>query len=230
MAQSPYPAYPVLLVDDEPHTLTSFDVALRSYGINNTLRCQDSREVADILQDNEIELLLLDLMMPHVSGQEILSHVAENFPDTPVIVVTGINEIETAVQCIQNGAFDYVLKPAEADRLLPSVRRALEVRRLRRENTKLSRHFLADSLSHPEAFASMITRDPKMQALFRYCEAVGEGSQPVLITGETGVGKEHIAKALHEVSGRDGEFVPVNVAGLDDHMFSDTLFGHAKGA
>lgn len=230
MAQSPYPAYPVLLVDDEPHTLTSFDIALRSFGITNTIRCQDSREVASILQDNEIEMMLLDLMMPHVSGQEILAHVEENCPDMPVIVVTGVNEIDIAVQCIQSGAFDYVLKPAEADRLLPSVRRALEVRRLRRENTRLSRHFLADDLSHPDAFASMITRDQKMQALFRYCEAVGEGSQPVLITGETGVGKELIARALHNVSGRQGEFVPVNVAGLDDHMFSDTLFGHAKGA
>ncbi len=230
MAQSPYPAYPILLVDDEPHTLTSFDIALRSYGMTNTLRCQDSREVTEILKNNEIEMMLLDLMMPHVSGQEILDHVAANYPDLPVIVVTGVNEVDMAVQCIQKGAFDYVLKPAETERLLPSVRRALEVRRLRRENTRLSRHFLADNLSHPEAFASMITNDSKMEALFRYCEAVGEGSQPVMITGETGVGKEHIARALHTVSGRQGEFVPVNVAGLDDHMFSDTLFGHAKGA
>ncbi len=232
MDQSWYPSHPVLLVDDEAHALASFDIALRSNGINNTIRCQESRKVMAILEEQEIETILLDLMMPHVPGQQILAEVMRNHPHIPVIIVSGVNEIETAVQCMQNGAFDYVLKPAEADRLLPSIRRALEVRHLRRENSRLSQRFFSDTLTNPQVFDAIgiITRNGRMKTVFKYCEAIAEGMQPVLITGETGSGKEQIARALHALSGRQGEFVAVNVAGLDDHVFSDTLFGHAKGA
>jgi len=211
-----HPPHPVLLVDDEAHTLASFDIALRSHGINNTIRCQDSREVAAILAREPVEIILLDLMMPHVSGQELLQEISLRHPEIPVIVVTGVNEVETAVQCIQAGAFDYVLKPVEIERLLPGIRRALEVRNLRRENSRLANSLLTGELAHPELFAQIITRNERMNALFRYCEAIAEGQQPVLITGETGVGKERFARAIHDLSGRRGEYVVVNVAGLDD--------------
>lgn len=229
-APPPYPPHPVLLVDDELHTLASFDIALRSHGISNTLRCQDSREVTSILDNQPVEIILLDLMMPHVSGHDILTHVRQRFPELPVIIVTGVNEVETAVRCIQEGAFDYVLKPVEIERLLPSIRRALEVRQLRRENSRLASSFFDKDPAHPEVFSGIITGNDTMKALFRYCEAVAEGRQPVLITGETGVGKESIARAIHDLSGRTGEYVTVNVAGLDDQIFADTLFGHARGA
>ncbi len=226
----PYPLHPVLLVDDEIHTLASFDIALRSHGITNTIRCPDSRQVASILDHQPVEILLLDLMMPHVSGHDILKDVSLRFPELPVIIVTGVNEVETAVHCIQQGAFDYVLKPVEIERLLPSIRRALEVRRLRRENSRLASSFFEKDPARPEVFSGIITGNDAMKSLFRYCEAIAEGRQPVLITGETGVGKESIAKAIHDLSGRSGEYVTVNVAGLDDQIFADTLFGHAKGA
>lgn len=225
-----YPLHPVLLVDDELHTLASFDIALRSHGITNTIRCQDSREVAAILARQSVEVILLDLMMPHVTGHDILKEVRRRFPELPVIIVTGVNEVETAVRCIQEGAFDYVLKPVEIERLLPSIRRALEVRQLRRENSRLASSFFEKDPARPEVFSGIITGNEAMKALFRYCEAIAEGRQPVLITGETGVGKESIAKAIHDLSGRTGEYVTVNVAGLDDQIFADTLFGHAKGA
>lgn len=229
-APPPYPLSPVLLVDDELHTLASFDIALRSHGITNTIRCQDSREVASILENQPVEIILLDLMMPYVSGHDILKDVNCRFPELPVIVVTGVNEVETAVHCIQQGAFDYVLKPVEIERLLPSIRRALEVRQLRRENTRLASSFFEKNLTRPEVFSQIITGNETMKSLFRYCEAIAEGRQPVLITGETGTGKESIARAIHDLSGRQGEYVTVNVAGLDDQIFADTLFGHAKGA
>lgn len=229
-APPPYPLSPVLLVDDELHTLASFDIALRSHGITNTIRCQDSREVSSILENQPVEIILLDLMMPYVSGHDILKDVNRRFPELPVIVVTGVNEVETAVHCIQQGAFDYVLKPVEIERLLPSIRRALEVRQLRRENTRLASSFFEKNLARPEVFSQIITGNETMKSLFRYCEAIAEGRQPVLITGETGTGKESIARAIHDLSGRQGEYVTVNVAGLDDQIFADTLFGHAKGA
>jgi len=230
MNQIKFPQRPILIVDDDIDILHVFDTALRSEEINNIILCQDSRDVASILQQQEIEVILLDLMMPHVSGEEILYTTIRNFPETPVIMITGVYEVDTAVKCIKSGAFDYLLKPIETDRLIINVRRAIELRDLKHENSMLTHHFLTEELEKPEAFAQIITRKKKMRSIFQYCEAIAAGRHPVLITGETGVGKELIARALHELSGRPGEFVAVNVAGLDDSVFSDTLFGHTKGA
>lgn len=148
MEKTRYPHNPILIVDDEPHILAGFHIALSTRGINNIIRCPDSRQVESLLQSEDIEMILLDLTMPHVSGQEILARVSEEQTDIPVVVVTGVNEVDTAVSCMQHGAFDYVLKPVDIDRLLPSVRRALEIRRLRRENTLLADRFLADDLAN----------------------------------------------------------------------------------
>ncbi len=224
------PQSPILIVDDEVHAIKSFELTLRSGGLNNIVPCSDSLRVYDILEGTETELLLLDLLMPDLSGEEILSRIAERFPQIPVIMVTGINEVDTAVRCMQKGAFDYVLKPVNGDRLLPSVRRAIEVRQLRRENAKLTECFFSDSLEQPDKFSKIITQSLKMRAIFQYCEAVARGNRPILITGETGVGKELIAEAIHDTSGRQGNLVAINAAGLDDNVFSDTLFGHVRGA
>ncbi len=224
------PFNPILMVDDEVHALKSFELTLRSGGFDNIIPCSNSTRVYQILEERAIELMLLDLLMPDLSGEEILSEVVKSHPEIPVIMVTGINEVETAVRCMQKGAFDYVLKPVEKERLLPSVYRAVEVSQLRRENANLTRHFFSDLLERPENFSQIVTRNRKMRAIFHYCEAVAVGRRPILITGETGVGKELVSEALHEISGRGGGFVAVNVAGLDDNMFSDTLFGHVKGA
>ena len=101
---------------------------------------------------------------------------------------------------------------------------------MRRENARLTRHFLSATVDNPDAFAPILTRNHKMKSIFKYCEAIGGGNHPILITGETGVGKELMAEAIHAVSGRRQQMVAVNVAGLDDNVFSDTLFGHIKGA
>ena len=167
-APPPCPPHPVLLVDDDLHTLASFDIALRSHGINNTIRCQDSRDVATILAQQPVEIILLDLMMPHISGHDILKDVSQRFPELPVIIVTGVNEVETAVHCIQQGAFDYVLKPVEIERLLPSIRRALEVRQLRRENSRLASSFFEKDPARPEIFSRITTGYDILKVLFRY--------------------------------------------------------------
>ena len=230
MIESAFPPFPVMLVDDEQQALDSFEMVLRSARMTHFVRCQDSREVMPSLSRQEVEVILLDLWMPHVSGEELLRAIKNDFPEVPVIVITGANEVETAVECMKLGAFDYMVKPVDKSRLVGGVIRAVELRELQRENKSLKAHVLSDKLEHPGAFSEIITCSRDMRAIFQYIEAISASPRPVLITGETGVGKELVARAVHTVSGRKGNFVPVNVAGLDDNVFADTLFGHTKGA
>ena len=199
-------------------------------GINNIIRYQDSREVMPLLSRQEIEVMLLDLSMPHITGEELLSLITKDFPEIPIIIITGSNDVDTAVACMKSGAFDYMVKPVEKSRLISGVKRAIEIRELQRENRLLKARVLSDQLQHPEAFSEIVTRHGTMRSIFQYIEAISISPQPVLITGETGVGKELVARAIHTLSNRKGNFVPVNVAGLDDNVFADTLFGHNKGA
>jgi DNA-binding NtrC family response regulator len=230
MAQTAVSQLPVLLVDDEPQILRSASILLRASGIAQVITLEDIRAVLPLLGEQDVAVVVLDLTMPYLSGQTLLEHLTTDYPDIPVIVMTATNDLETAVQCMQAGAIDYLVKPVETNRLVASVRRALEVRALRAEVLSLKERLLADAPPHREAFAEIITQSKAMHAIFRFVEAIARSPQPVLITGETGTGKELIARAIHRLAGGHGEFVAVNVAGLDDTMFSDTLFGHTKGA
>jgi DNA-binding NtrC family response regulator len=221
---------PTLLADDEPQLLQGASIALRSAGVAEVITVDDSRAVMPLMAAREIGAVVLDLAMPHIPGQEILEQLTADYPDVPVIMMTATDAVETAVQCMQAGAADYLVKPVEPSRLVSSVKRAMETRALRAELLSLKERLLADSPHQPEAFAAIITQSPAVRAIFRYLEAIAISPQPVLITGETGTGKELMAAALHRLSGRPGELVAVNVAGLDDVMFSDTLFGHTRGA
>ncbi|MDA8427747.1 MAG: sigma-54 dependent transcriptional regulator [Geobacteraceae bacterium] len=221
---------PILLIDDDPVVLEIHVTALESEGIENVLTLTDSRKTVQFLEANPVALIILDLMMPHVSGQELLPVLIRDFPHIPVIVMTSSEDIETAVCCIKTGAVDYLIKPVEIERLLLSVENALRVTELSQENRSLREYLLNDRLEHPAAFDAIITTSKKLRAIFKYIEVVAKSDQPILVTGETGVGKELIARAIGTLSGRKGAFVTVNAAGLDDNMFSDTLFGHKKGA
>jgi DNA-binding NtrC family response regulator len=221
---------PVLLVDDEPHLLNSASLVLRTAGVHDVITLDDSRRVAALLQQRPVAVLVVDLNMPHLSGQEVLDEVNQNHPDVPVIVMTAINDLDTAVQCMQAGAIDYLVKPVERNRLVSSVKRALELRALREEVMSLKESLLGPAPRQPEAFDEMVTQYAGMHAIFRYLEAIAPSPQPVLVAGESGTGKELVARALHRLSGRGGKLVAVNVAGLDDQMFSDTLFGHVRGS
>ncbi len=230
MANTDSSQLPVLLVDDEPQLLRSASILLRSSGILQVLTLDDSRKVLPLLADREVAVLVLDLTMPNVTGHELLEQISSAYPETPIIIMTATNELETAVKCMQVGAFDYLVKPVDKNRLVSSVKRASELRALRDEVLSLKHCLLSDELQHSHAFAAIVTQSKAMRAIFQYVEAIAPSQQPVLITGETGTGKELIARAIHNLSGRGGEFVAVDVAGLDDNVFSDTLFGHKKGA
>ncbi len=226
-----YPRFGLLLVDDEASFLRSLSMLLeRRGGISHIHRCQDSREVMGILEREQIGLVLLDLTMPHLSGETLLKQIVEEHPEIGVIIISGLNQLETAVDCIRLGAWDYFVKTTEEDRLIEGVRRAIRMQEMRSENLQLRERFFSDTLERPELFVDLITADKGMRSVFQYLESVAGSSQPVLISGESGVGKELIARAVHQLSGCSGELVSVNVAGLDDEHFSDTLFGHHQGA
>lgn len=221
---------PVLLVDDECQILRSTSLTLRTAGIANVATLNDSREVLDFIKKTPVAVALLDLNMPHIGGEDLLAQVKEYSPEVPVIILTAANEIELAVRCMRAGADDYLVKPVEKTRLISAVNHAIERRGLRDEIDNLRAGLLSRELKNPEAFSHIITASEAMQDLFCYIEAISRTSQPVLITGETGTGKELFAKAVHKASGRSGEFIAVTVSGLDDTAFSDTLFGHKRGA
>jgi DNA-binding NtrC family response regulator len=230
MSKGIYPPEPVLLIDDEAEGLRSLELALRSGGIRNILQCRDSREVLGMMSQQEVSTVLLDLRMPFISGEDLLPMITQDHPDTPVIVITATNDVQTAVKCMQAKAFDYMVKPVEKSRLISGVRRAVELKELQKEYLRLKHHMLSQNLQKPDAFSGIITQNKQMYSLFRYAESIAVSPHPVLITGETGVGKELMAKAIYGLLGPKGPFLSVNVAGIDDNVFSDTLFGHKKGA
>ena len=230
MNQLAYPQFKILLVDDEPSFLRSMSLTLERHGLNNLLTCPEPHQVKSLMAEHNIGLVLLDLTMPVISGQELLTWLTEEYPDVSVIIFSGLNQVDAAVNCVKQGAFDYIVKTADPEQILEAIKRAIHTQELSLENQALRAQLLSSELKKADHFANFITADPNMMSTFRYLESIASSSQPVLITGESGVGKELIAGAIHELSGRRGPLVSVNVAGLDDNIFSDTLFGHARGA
>ena len=128
------PSLPIMVVDDEESILFSIDTVLRMAGLNNIITCSDGREVMDILSTQKIEIMLLDLSMPYIPGEKLLSMVTDAFPEIPVVIVTATANEDSAVRCMKTGAFDYVVKPLEEDRLISAVKEALLYRKLKYTN------------------------------------------------------------------------------------------------
>ena len=220
----------ILVVDDEPQILVSVRAALNSTGWKDVSMESDSRKVMDLLQRDEFSVVVLDLLMPGITGLELLQVINERYPKISVIMLTAVNEVETAVNCMKAGAVDYLVKPIRREELVNAVKRVIKQQLLQSEVQSLKKHLLSDILENEEIFSSIITTSTKMKNLFQYIEAIAPSCQPVLLEGETGTGKELFARAVHQVSRPSRPFVAVNVAGLDDTTFSDTLFGHVRGA
>ncbi len=218
-----------VVVDDEFDALHSLKTLLCFNGFRDVLCFEDACAALTFIQSNKIDVLLLDLLMPGMGGRALLERISANFPEIRVIVVTALTDLNMAFDCVKAGAFDYLLKPLEPERVILTVRKALADRgRRMRDGDGSPSCNVGPTLS--EHFAKIITRSPLMLRLFKYVESVAPGSQPVLLTGETGVGKELFANALHRASGRRGKFVAINIAGLDEQFIADSLFGHVKGA
>ncbi|MCK4515426.1 MAG: sigma-54-dependent Fis family transcriptional regulator, partial [Spirochaetaceae bacterium] len=220
----------ILIVDDDDVIVELYSTILEAAGWADRLLCNDSREVMELIRQNAVSAILLDLSMPNISGQELLGQIVRESPEIPVIILTVEDKIDVAVECMKIGAFDFMTKPIDKNRLANSIAHAVRVHELQDEVHVLSRrHGMAD-LDNPAVFEQIVTGSDVMFTMFAYVEAIARSPKALLITGESGTGKELVARAVHDSSGRSGQFVAVNVSGLDDTVFSDTLFGHRRGA
>jgi len=124
----PHPSFPIMVVDDEEAILLSIDTVLRMAGLNNIITCSDGRKVMNILSRQKIEIMLLDLSMPFLPGDKLLTMVTDDFPEIPVVIITAATNEDSALKCIKSGAFDYIVKPLEENRLISVVKQALAFR------------------------------------------------------------------------------------------------------
>lgn len=224
-------ALSVLIVEDDDIVRDAHCAVLETAGIEqDLLTLSDGADVIPTIRSRDVGVVLLDLSLPGTSGERVLASIREENPHIPVVIVTGSDEIGSAVRCMKAGAFDYLEKPVEPSRLVATVRTALEMRSLQIENRLITDRFLGRNREIGPAFRSIVTQDQGMIATFKYAEAIARSPKVVLITGETGTGKELFARAIHRASGRPGELLAVNTAEFDETMFSDVLFGHRKGA
>src|SRR6185369_3914165 len=230
MSNQDYSSYPIMLVDDEADALSLLKTFLCHEGFKNVITFDDSLKALDKFKRDEVALVVIDLSMPKLHGKDLLEAFSELKPYIPVIVVTAESHIETAIDCMKTGAVDYLTKPISINRFIAGVKRALELRKLNEDIMLLDKASDEEINARAPHLPSIITRDREMMTLLSYVEVVSKSKQPVLISGETGVGKELVARGVHTLSGLKGGFVSINIAGLDDQMFSDTLFGHRRGA
>lgn len=215
----------VLIIDDEKNIREGLAASLELEGYNPIL-AKDGKEGLDLISRGDIDLVITDLRMPYVSGEEVIEQVNAQSPGLPVIVLTGHGSIDSAVDAMRNGAYDFLTKPLNLDRLALIVKRALQNRQL-----VLQHRELQNELENKQTFESIIGKSVEMQRIFDMVRRVADSKASVLITGESGVGKELIANALHNLSSRkDKAFVKVHCAALTESLLESELFGHEKGA
>jgi DNA-binding NtrC family response regulator len=220
----------LLIIEDDQAVCRGLATFFRDNGYE-VIEAGNGQEGVALFRDNEPSVVFTDLRMPVMNGLDVIKAIKKLSPDTPIIVISGTGVVKDAVESLRLGAWDYVEKPVhDLEALDLMIKKALETSHLRSQVAGLKQKLLSGGISRPETFSSIITRTPAMQSIFQYIEVIGPTKQPVLICGETGTGKELFANAVHVSSGHKGKFVALNVAGLDDQIFSDTLFGHTRGA
>lgn len=219
------PAGKILVVDDEEIVCQSCDRILTEEGYEVQTR-PSGREALQLLSEEPFDVVIVDLKMPGMSGMELLQAIKRDSPDIPVIMITGYSTVETAVEAMKSGAFDYLPKPFTPDEVAVVVKKALDSRSMLLENI-----YLRGELQTKYRFENIIGTSKKMQEVYRLIGKVAPTNSTVLITGESGTGKELIARAIHYNSLRkERQFVPVDCAVLSENLLESELFGHIKGS
>ncbi len=216
----------ILIVDDERSVRESFRIMLKDdYEI---LLADSGKSAKKIIHGYEVDLVILDIRLPDISGIDLLKEIKSINPDIEVIMVTAVNEVQSAVKCIKLGAYEYIVKPFIVEDMLNIISRAIE-----RRNLVQKVSYLEEKLKKQEAeqFDQIIGEDLKMKEIFNYVSVISRSDGPVLIQGESGTGKELIAKAIHRQGSRkDKPFVIINCATIPPTLLESELFGYEKGA
>ncbi len=224
----------VLVVDDKEMMRDSVASTLQRAGFA-VLTAPDGAAGLDLAAQKRPDAVVTDMKMPGLSGMELLEKLRAVDDELPVVLMTAFGTIETAVKAMKLGAFDYLTKPFEGDELVITVKRAVEHRRLVRENAVLRAGAEAPRDGTPEGRRTGLDRliggSPAMRALRDQVASIANSGGTVLVTGESGAGKEVVARAIHEISGRNaGAFLAVNCAALSESLLESELFGHEKGS
>jgi DNA-binding NtrC family response regulator len=216
----------ILVVDDDAALAETLAKLLRQHypSVHTAFSGAEARQI--LTREPNICLVLADLFMPVMDGLQVLQHVRETYPDTCVILMTGFGTIETAVAAIKQGAEDYITKPFDTDTVLKKVSRLMEVYELKQRVA-----LLEQKLDESAPFSQIVGGAKLMKSVIERARAAAQSSAPVLLVGETGVGKEMFARAIHRASPRGkAPFVPVNCAALPRELVESEMFGHCKGS
>lgn len=217
--------FTLLIIDDEKNIREGLGANFEMEGYNVKL-AENGQQGLEFISKGDIDLVITDLRMPGISGEEVLRKVTTETPGIPVIVLTGHGSIDSAVDAMRNGAYDFLTKPLNLDQLTMIVKRALQARELSLQHKQLKKEVEKDM-----AFDKMIGKSAEMQKVFEMIKKVASSKASVLITGESGVGKEVVADAIHKLSPRkDHQCIKVHCAALSETLLESELFGHEKGA
>lgn len=215
----------ILIIEDNPTLQGVLREVLEPLG-EEILSAYTGEEGLKILKEEEVDLVLLDLMLPKITGLEVLDIIKKDFETIPVIVITAYASIDTAIDAMKRGAFHYIPKPFKNEEILIQVKKALEQRQLIEENIRLK-----EALLSKYSFENIIGKSPDLQRVFELIKLAAPSNSNILITGESGTGKELVARAIHLHSRRkDKPFIPINCGTMDPLLLESLLFGHKKGA
>jgi len=222
----------LLIVDDELSFLRSLRRLLWEQGYDDVTIEQNPEAVIPLLTERPFDLIILDVNMPGIDGLTLLERIVQHSPQIPVIMLTAIENVKTAFNAIKTGAYDYIIKPPELDRLFITMQRALEKSLLQKERDWLrSETYKTEKETADQDFSDIITGAPQMKRVFQLIKIFAPTNETILITGETGTGKDVIARKIHDLSPRAKQpFVPVNLASISPSLFESELFGHEKGS
>jgi len=212
----------VLVADDEPNARRLLEILLRKLGCE-VFSAPDGKAALELLLKTPMDLLITDLNMPGMSGLELLAAMRSNGHTLPVIVVTAYGTVENAVAAMKLGAFDFIIRPLDVEQVEMVIRRALDVRRVHQEN-----EFLRDEMN--KDWGEFIGQCQAMRTIYELIRQAGPSKASIFIIGETGTGKELVARAIHSNSGRSGLFVPINCAAIPADILESELFGYVRGA
>ena len=215
----------VLIIDDEENIRYMLQLILEDEGYEVEL-ANDGAEGIEKIRSNHFDFVISDIKMPKMSGLEVLTSVIESSPNIPVIIISAFGTVDTAIEAMKQGAYDYVMKPFKQDEILLTLKKAEERERLRREN-----QFLRQEVEKKYRFENIIGKSSQMQDVFRKIEKITNYKTTILVTGESGTGKELVAKAIHYAGNRkNAPFLAVNCGAIPHELLESELFGHIKGA